>query len=361
MAEGDDSASKTEDPTPKRLEEARAKGDVAKSADFAQAAALAGAMGTLAILGGWMATNLSASLRPFLEHPDAIPLQGGGGVNVLRYALMAGAPILIIVMAATSLSGVAGNLIQTGFLFTAEKMKPSLEKISPLSGLKRLFGLDGLMQFVRSAAKVILTGAVAWFVLKPHVQELAGLSATSPSAILPFAIGLVRPLAFAVLALLAGIGALDWFWQRSRFTERMRMSKEELKEEYKQSEGDPMIKARLRQQRMERSRRRMMQAVPKATVVIMNPTHYAVALRYEQGETDAPECVAKGVDEVALNIRAMAEEHGVPIIEDAPLARALFAAVEVDETIPTEHFEAVAKVIGFVLNSARPSKTARQL
>ena len=122
-----------------------------------------------------------------------------------------------------------------------------------------------------------------------------------------------------------------------------------------------MIKARLRQQRMERSRRRMMQAVPKATVVIMNPTHYAVALRYEAGETDAPECVAKGVDETALKIRAIAEEHGVPVVEDAPLARALFATVEIDETIPTQHFEAVAKVIGFILNSSRPPKTAAQL
>lgn len=361
MAEGDDSASKTEEPTPRRLEEARSKGDVAKSADFAQAAALAGSMGVLAILGGWMARNMLVSLRPFLAHPDSIQVQNGGGVEVMRYAVMAAAPALIAVMAATALSGAAGNLIQTGFLFTGEKLKPNLEKISPLAGFQRLFGLDGLMQFLRSLAKVVLTGAVAWVVLRPHAHELAQLAAMPPQAMLPYTVGLLRPLAFGVLALLAGIGALDWFWQRQRFTERMRMSKEELKEEYRQSEGDPMIKARLRQQRMERARRRMMQAVPKATVVIMNPTHYAVALRYEAGETDAPECVAKGVDETALKIREIAEEHGVPVVEDPPLARALFATVEIDETIPTQHFEAVAKVIGFILNSSRPPKAAAQL
>jgi flagellar biosynthetic protein FlhB len=361
MAEGDDATSKTEEPTPRRLEEARQRGDVAKSADFAQAAALAGTLSVLAITGTWMARNLVANLRPFLEHPDAFPLEGAGGANVARYAVLAAAPILVVVMAATALSGAAGNLIQTGLLFTTDKLQPKLDKISPMAGFQRLFGVDGLMHFLRAVLKIGLTGAVAWFVLRPHMHELAGLSALSPTAILPFAMTLLRPLAFAVLALLAAIGALDWLWQRQRFMDRMRMSKEELKEEFRQSEGDPHVKARQRQIRNERSRRRMMQAVPKATVVIMNPTHYAVALRYEAGETDAPECVAKGMDDLALKIREVAEEAGVPVVEDAPLARALYATVDIDETIPTEHFEAVAKVIGFVLNSSRAPKRASQL
>jgi flagellar biosynthetic protein FlhB len=361
MAEGDDAASKTEDPTPRRLDEARRKGDVAKSADFAQAASLAGAFGVLAILGGWMARNLLEQLRPFLEHPDSISMQGMAGVGVARYALMAALPVLLVVMAATALSGVAGNLIQTGLIFTTEKMKPSLEKISPMAGLQRMFGPEGLMQFLRALAKVVLTGAIAWYVLAPHAGELVRLADMSPAAMLPYAMGLLVPLAFAVLMLMAGIGVLDWIWQRQRFMERMRMTKEELKEEFRQSEGDPHVRARQRQIRNERARRRMMQAVPKATVVIMNPTHYAVALRYEAGETEAPECVAKGVDDVALKIREIAEDAGVPIVEDAPLARALYAAVEIDETIPVEHFEAVAKVIGFVLNSAKGQSPAAQL
>jgi flagellar biosynthetic protein FlhB len=145
----------------------------------------------------------------------------------------------------------------------------------------------------------------------------------------------------------------DWFWQRQRFMQRMRMTKEEMKEDFKQSEGDPHIRARLRQMRMERAKKRMMQNVPKATVVVMNPTHYAVALRYEAGDTPAPLCVAKGLDDVAFRIREAAEAHNIPIIEDAPLARALYATVEIDEVIPREHYEAVAKVIGFVMQQAK--------
>jgi flagellar biosynthetic protein FlhB len=149
------------------------------------------------------------------------------------------------------------------------------------------------------------------------------------------------------------VAGIDWFWQRQRFMTRMRMSKEELKQENKDMEGDPHVKQRRRQIQFQRSRQRMMQAVPTATVVVMNPTHYAVALRYVQGETAAPECVAKGVDSLALRIRDLAREHGVPVIEDPPLARALYATVKLDETIPTEHFEAVAKLIGFILARAR--------
>jgi flagellar biosynthetic protein FlhB len=361
MSDTNDAASKTEEPTPRRLEEARRKGDVAKSADFAQAASLAGALGALAILGGWMARNLAGQLTPFIEHPDSIQLEGLGAVNVFRYAIMAAIPVIAILMGASALTGVAGNLMQTGFLFTTDKLAPKLEKLSPLAGFKRLFGIDGLMQFFRALAKVVLTGAAAYFVLRPHVREFATLSALEPSAILPFGMRLARDLGFAILALMVAIGAFDWFWQRQRFMQRMRMTREELKEDFKQTDGDPHIKARLRQIRQERSRRRMIQAVPTATVVVMNPTHFAVALKYEAGETAAPECVAKGVDELALRIRAIAEEHGVPIVEDPPLARALFDAVEVDEAIPHSHYEAVAKVIGFVMNAAKSRPRARQL
>jgi len=156
-----------------------------------------------------------------------------------------------------------------------------------------------------------------------------------------------------VLSVLGVGAALDWLWQRQRFLQRMRMTREELKEDFRQSEGDPHVRARLRQIRYDRARRRMMQNVPKATVVVTNPTHFAIALRYEQGDTPAPICVAKGLDAVALRIKAVAEEHRVPIIEDPPLARALYATVELDEAIPREHYEAVAKVIGFVMRQAQ--------
>jgi flagellar biosynthetic protein FlhB len=238
-------------------------------------------------------------------------------------------------------------------MFTPDKLKPDFKKVSPLGGFKRLFGLDSLMQFIKSLLKVMLTSVIAWWILKPFLPQITNLSALEPAAILPFTADILRRLVFAVAALGLAVAGADWMWQRQRFMKRMRMTKEELKEDFKQSEGDPHVKARQKQLRHERARRRMMQAVPTATVVVMNPTHYAVALKYEAGESGAPMCVAKGLDSLALKIRAVAEEAGVPVIEDPPLARALYAAVEIDDVIPPGHYEAVAKIIGFILGAGR--------
>jgi flagellar biosynthetic protein FlhB len=360
MSNEHDAASRTEDATPRRIERARAEGDVAKSGELSQVFALAGAFAAVAIGGGFFARHLAEGLTPFFSHPDTIELKGAAGVAVAWQLMMIAAPALLAVLGSTMLAGIAGNLVQHGFLFTTAKLRPDLSKLSLTQGLKRLFGIDGFVQFLRAALKVVLTGLVAWWVLAPHARELPALVGTSPVGLLTYCASLGRSLMFAVLALLAMGALLDFFWQRQRFLTRLKMTKEELKEDFRQSEGDPHVRARLRQIRMERARRRMIQAVPKATVVVVNPTHYAVALRYEQGETAAPECVAKGVDAVALRIREVAEAAKVPIVEDPPLARALYQAVEVDETIPHEHYAAVAKVIGFILAAKRP-KRARGL
>ena len=190
-------------------------------------------------------------------------------------------------------------------------------------------------------------------ILKPHATELQSLSWLDPSAILPFALNILRALLIAGIVVFGVCAGIDYVIQRVRFMQKMRMSREDIKHESKDSEGDPHIKARLKQQRAARAKKRMIQSVPKATVVIMNPTHYAVALRYVQGETAAPVCVAKGMDEVALRIRAVAEEHRIAVVEDPPLARALYAVVDVDETIPRDHYQAVAKIVGFVMGRGR--------
>ncbi len=197
--------------------------------------------------------------------------------------------------------------------------------------------------------------------LEPHADEIVNMVGMAPAEMIPVSMRLATKLFMAVILLLTLTAGFDWFWQRQRFMKRMRMTLQEVKDEYKQSDGDPHIKAKRRQIQMQRSRQRMMQAVPKATVVVMNPTHYAVALKYEPGETPAPMCVAKGMDDLALKIRAVAEEHGVPVLEDPPLARALYATVEIDEEIPADHFEAVAKVIGFIMNGKKPKPSARPL
>jgi len=349
----DTAGSRTEEATPRKLEEARRRGDVAKSHDVPQFASLAGASAAVAICGGWMARNMANELAPFIAHPDAFTLADGGAVEVGKKAVMTALPLMLAVFGAASAAGVAGNLVQTGFLFSPSKLAPDLSRLSLADGFGRLFGVDGLVQFGKSLVKIGLTGFVAWLVLKPHLREFETLPTLEPMAILPLSIRLMRALIMAVLGLMGAGAVIDWVWQRQRFLQRMRMSKEEVKEDFRQTEGDPHVRARLRQIRLERSRRRMMQAVPTATVVVMNPTHYAVALRYVQGETAAPQCVAKGIDSLALKIREVAEEHKVAVVEDPPLARALYATVEVDQTIPREHYEAVAKVIGFVLQAAQ--------
>ncbi len=349
----DEAASKTEEPTPKKLEDGRKKGDVAKTPDLGQLGSMAAAFGVLAIGGGWFARDLAMKLLPFVAHPDEIDLTGLGGMRVAEQAAFAAAPALISVLLAATIAGAAGHLVQGGLIWSGEKMKPDLKKISPLEGFKKIFGPDGLMQFFKSVVKIIVTGWITWLVMKPHAEELSQLAAMEPAAILPLAADLLKALFYAVIAFMLMTAGLDWFWQRFRFMSRMRMSREEVKDEYKQSEGDPHVRAKLKQKRMEKSRQRMMQNVPDATVIVMNPTHYAVALKYTAGETPAPMCVAKGVDALALRIRALGEESGVPIIEDPPLARALYAAVEIDEQIPEAHFEAVAKIIGFVMGAAR--------
>ena len=355
MAEDADPESKTEDASPQKLEEARKKGDVAKSPDVAQTLSLMGAASVLVFGGGYFATRMAEGFLPFIASPHAMigGLEAGAGVEIGMQALWIVAPFLIAVMAATILGGVGGNIVQIGGLvFTAEKLKPKWSKISPMGGFKRIYGPDGLMHFIQTLVKLIAVGVICYAVLKPHMREFEHMAAMSPLAILPAARDLMIALMASALVFMGLTAGGDFIWQKMRFAKRMRMSKEELKEEFKNSEGDPHVKAKLKQIRMQRSRQRMMQNVPKATVIVTNPTHYSVALRYEAGDA-APVCVAKGVDALALRIREVAREHKVPIVENVPLARALYAAVDIDETIPREHFEAAAKVIGFVLQKRK--------
>jgi flagellar biosynthetic protein FlhB len=358
MAE-QDGADKSEAPSAHKMAEARSHGDVAKSPDVGTWASLAAVVAVVATMGGSMAREMALQLRPFIEHPDAFDFSGGGGALVMRQAVSAAAPVLITVMASAALAGAAGNVLQTGFIFAPNKLVPDFSRLSPAKGLERLFGVDGFIAFAKSALKFGLVGLVSWLALKPHIAEFQNLTDVDPLTMLGIAAVMLRAMFYNVLALL-GIGALlDFFLQRQRFMERMKMTKQEAKDENRNSEGDPHIKARLRQLRMERARRRMMQNVAKASVVVMNPTHYAVALRYEPGETAAPECVAKGLDSLALKIREVAESHNVPIVENPPLARALYATVEIDEAIPREHYEAVAKVIGFIMKAKQRRETPR--
>jgi len=358
MAE--DPESQTEEPSDRKLSQAREQGDVVKSMDIPQVATLAALTATMAWAGGWMMQSIATSMLPFLAHPDQIDLSGHGTINVMKTVMGSILPVLGTIFAVTAIAGVAGNVLQTGFMFTPSKLfEGGLSKLNPLEGFKRLFGMDAFIQFTKSLFKVIILAIIAWWILKPHAMHITQLAELAPAAIIPLTWDIIKGLLYAVLIMLTFGAGLDWFIQRQRFMKRMRMSKQEIKDENKQSEGDPQIKARLRQIRMQRARRRMMSDVAKATVVVMNPTHYAVALRYEPGVTAVPMCVAKGMDLLALKIREIAEQAGVPVIEDPPLARALFATVDIDETIPKEQYEAVAKVIGFIMGKKQARSRAR--
>ncbi len=352
MAEDAEQASKTEEPSSKRLGDARASGDVPKSPDIPPLLALSAATFTTLIYGGDIARNVADQLLPFIAHPDQIDISGGGAQMVYARALSATSPVLIVLLA-TGVAGAIGHIVQQGFIWAPGKLNPDFGKLSPIKGLQRLFGIDGLMQSLKSFLKLFAVALITWMIVNPRLAALRMMPGLEVAAILPIAIDILRQVVITVIIFLIAVAGVDWFWQRQRFMARLRMTKEEVKQENKDQDGDPQIKARRRQIQFTRARRRMMQNVPTATLVVMNPTHYAVALRYVQGETPAPVCVAKGMDAVALKIREIAEKSGVAVIEDAPLARALYATVEIEETIPREHYEAVAKIIGFILARAR--------
>jgi flagellar biosynthetic protein FlhB len=247
-------------------------------------------------------------------------------------------------------------VIQARPLWTLEKVKPDLSKLSPMKGFGRLFGAQGWMNLLKAVLKMAAVTAAMLYAVWPDATAILEAGRLEPAGMLAITQAIAGRLFIAALVAIGLIAGLDFIWQRWSFMQRMKMSRRDLREEHKQSEGDPQVRAKLRAIRLERSRKRMLAAVPKASVVITNPTHYSVALRYLPETDAAPVCLAKGVDELALRIREKAKEHNIPIVENVALARALFATVEPEQSIPREHFEAVAKVIGFVMNTAKGRK-----
>src|SRR6202035_1715675 len=267
----------------------------------------------------------------------------------LEYTLIAalGVPLLMLALAA-----IAGNMVQHRLVWSAESLKPKFSKISPAAGAKRIFGKQAAANFGKGLFKVIALGAVMTGILWRERLRLESFMHFDPAMLLGATTSLTVHLLGAVVAMLAVVAIADFFFQYRQWYDRQKMSLQEMKEEFKQSEGDPHVKNRIRQLRHARMKKRMMAAVPKASVIITNPTHYAVALSYERG-MPAPLCVAKGVDLVALKIREIARAHDIPIVENVPLARALYATVEIDAEIPVEHYHAVAEIIGYVMGLKR--------
>jgi flagellar biosynthetic protein FlhB len=348
MSEDADQEDRTEDPTQRKLEQATEKGDVPKSQEIGTFFVLCGFTLALLVAAGWSAQSASLSLRSFLMNAHQVPSDAAAFSNVTRQGIMTGFAALGLPFGFILCAALAGALIQHKPLWTFEPLMPKFSRLSPMAGAKRMFGKEAWVNFAKGLAKTALIGAVIWVTLWGQHDRMEAFAEMSVSALLPAALTLAIKLMSSVLALFAVIAIGDFVYQRFTWYQRQRMTKQEMKDEYKNSEGNPEVKAKLRQIRAQRVRKRMMAAVPQATVIITNPTHFAVALRYEPG-MGAPLCLAKGVDAVALKIREVAGQHSVPIIENPPLARALYATVDIDEEIPVEHYQAVAEVIGYVL------------
>src|ERR1700761_6786725 len=351
MADEDDSGDKTEDPTQKRLDEALQRGDVVKSQEVNTWFMIAGATLVLTSFSGSIG-DISVPLRNLIANSWMVHVDGPGLLQLLQrfeYMLIGalGVPFLLLVIAA-----IAGNLLQHRLVFSSEPLMPSFSRISPASGAKRVFGKQALQNFVKGLFKLVVVGTVMSVILWNDRFRLESMLQFDPQTMISVIFTLTKRLIGSVVAMLAIVAVTDYFLQYRQWFDRQRMSLQEIKEEFKQAEGDPHVKGRIRQLRNARMKKRMMAAVPKASVIITNPTHYAVALSYERG-MKAPICVAKGVDLIALKMREIATAHDIPIVENVPLARALHASVEIDDEIPVEHYHAVAEVIGYVMGLKR--------
>jgi len=349
MAEdSQDPSQKTEEPTGKRLQDAREKGQVAKSQEVSHWFMLLGFTMIVGLLGPGLVRQIGGGIIRFLDQPHAIALDPDGIQELLvglaaevGFALLLPG-LLLMLLAVTS------ALIQNGFLLSKESLVPKLEKISPVKGLARLFSLRGLTEFAKGLAKILVVAAVLGLLMWPERDRITTLTTVPVGDLVDLLQAMALKILIAVLAVMTLIAGLDVLFQRMQHLKQLRMSRQEVKDEHKQSEGDPMVRARLRQLRTERARRRMMASVPEADVVIANPTHFAVALQYELGARGAPRVTAKGVDSLALRIRAIAEQCDVPVVENPPLARALYSGVDLDQEIPEQHYKAVAEIIGYV-------------
>lgn len=345
----DDKDSKTEDPTAKRQGKARTDGDVPQSQEIKSFAMLLAGLIVMSSLAPSIARELSDYLKFFLASPHTIELGNEGLRHLLVDVSLSVAKILAFPMGIFVFFAIAPSLAVNGFLWTPKKMEMKLSSISPIAGVKRFVSTQTLVEALKGVLKMIVVAVMVGFLVIPmfrHPDQLVDRDLLITVGEIHWLIVLVLTLVVLVMSIIA---MADLIYQKWHHNEKLKMTKQEVKDEHKEQEGDPKVKGRIRALRMERHRQRMMAAVPNASVVITNPTHYAIALTYDMDDMHAPVLVAKGVDYLARRIRQIAEDNDVPLVENPPLARALYAAVEVDQEIPPEHYKAVAEIIGYVM------------
>lgn len=347
MAE-EDPSSKSEKPTGKKLADAKRKGNIAQSTEVKNWAILIATALGLVFLMPMIATNVTWTNYKFLELPHNIPLDMIS-LKLMTKRLMVDLGIILApLLAFLWIVALFITVVQVGWNVSAEPMKPDVSKFSLIKGLKKMFGTRALVEVLKGLVKIIVVGIIAYLLLAPKFEDLRLLPFIDVTELLRRMDSVALQVAFASILVMTIVAVLDYIYQKYEHTKKLKMSKQDVKDETKQTEGDPKVKQRIAQVRMQRAQMRMIAAVHKADVVITNPTHFAVALEYSMDDMAAPRLVAKGMDTLAMKIREVADENDVPIVENPPLARALYASVEIDEEIPSEHYAAVAEVIGYV-------------
>ncbi len=339
---------KTEQPTGKRLDEAREEGKLPISRELASWILFLGVLIVVAWLAPPMTEKMLMILRFFIEMPHSITLEDRGLQTLIFQTLTQIALATGFIFAVLAVAAVAGTMVQTGLFYSFTNITPDITRLSPMNGIRRLFSVSALVELGKSFGKMVVLGTAVFFILLPIIGSTPGMIGRSVPDVLAYLHHQAIHLIVILLLIFSFIAIADLFYQRYSYFKSLRMTKAEVKDEFRQQEGDPMIKSRLRQIRIDKARKRMIAQVPKADVVVTNPTHYAVALQYDSGKMGAPVVVAKGINLIADRIREVAEEHRIPLVSNPPLARILYDTVDVDHQIPTQHYRAVAEVISYV-------------
>ncbi|GEK30939.1 MAG: flagellar biosynthesis protein FlhB [Kurthia sp.] len=345
---------KTEKATPKKRLDARKKGQVLKSQDVTSAIVLLSIFTYLLFAGSSIRDRLLIFLRETFTHTIAVDtITIPSVMNLLKDTLIEMAVILLPIMLIAMVAAVAANFFQFGLLFTTETLKFDLKKIDPIKGFKRIFSIKAIIELIKSILKISFIGTVTTVIIMLNLTDVLSLSFKTPGDTLSTIAKLTAIMGIAASLVLAFISILDYFYQKFDYEKNLKMSKQDIKDEYKNVEGDPLIKSKIKQRQREMAMRRMMQEIPNADVVITNPTHYAIALKYDDITMDAPRVVAKGTDHVAQKIKLIAKENDVVMVENRPLARAMYDQVQIDQRIPDEFFKAVAEVLAYVYRIKR--------
>ncbi len=347
MAEGD-FQEKTEKATPKKRSEARKKGDVAKSREVSSVAVLLAGLSSLFLFGPFMYGHIVNLMRESFTMVGAPSLEYGEFIALSRHVVRSYIIMVLPLMVVVVVVAVASNVMQVGFMFSWEKMKPKMDKLNPIKGLGKFVSKQAFVELLKSLMKLAAVGMIAYWTVEGEMDRIRALGGMEVPAILLYILKVILKIFLRVCILLVFIAVLDHAFQKWQFEEKMKMTKQEVKEEHKRTEGDPQIKSRIRRVQIEMARKRMMQEVPKADVVVTNPVHLALAIKYDRAIMDAPKVVAKGAELVAEKIKAVAIEHGVPVVENKKLARDLYKAVEIGDGIPSDFFQTVAEVLAYV-------------